>query len=162
PSWSPDGRQIAFLRSVPNAPDALILVPALGGPERTIARVPGVILNANTSWLPAARQILFGGQLDSGQGVIAISLDNGSAKLLTKAPPGSFDGYPALSPDGHSLAFARTSGIANAPSQVFVIPLTAKQELARPPKLISAPRGVSGLAWAPDGKSMLLAIQGTA
>jgi serine/threonine protein kinase len=84
PSWSPDGRQIAFLRSVPNAPDALILVPSLGGPEREVARPPSVNLTMGTCWLPAAREIL----LSAGDGLAAVSLDNGSSKLLTKPPPG--------------------------------------------------------------------------
>jgi len=154
PSWSPDGRQIALLRSVPNAPDALILVPALGGPEREVARLPSVILNFGVCWLPVARNILVG----TPEGLAAVSLDNGSSKPLTKAPPGSMDGYPALSPDGRSLAFARTSGIANAPSQIFVIPLNAKQEPGAP-NAVSTVRGITGLAWAPDGKSILLALQ---
>ena len=34
PAWSPDGRQIAFLRALPNGKAALLLIPALGGPER--------------------------------------------------------------------------------------------------------------------------------
>jgi Tol biopolymer transport system component/predicted Ser/Thr protein kinase len=154
PSWSPDGRQIALLRSVPNAPDALILVPSLGGPERVVARLPSVILNFGTCWLPAARQILLG----AGDGLAAVSLDNGSSKLLTKPPPGSIDGYPALSPDGRTVAFARTSSVANAPSQIFIIPLNAKQEPGTP-KPVATVRGLSAMAWAPDGKSILIALQ---
>jgi dipeptidyl aminopeptidase/acylaminoacyl peptidase len=113
-----------------------------------------VILNFGTCWLPEARQILLG----AGDGLAAVSLDNGSSKLLTKAPPGWMDGYPTLSPDGRSVAFARTSPVTNAPSQIFVIPLNAKQEPGTP-KLVSTARGVAALAWAPDGKSILLSMQ---
>jgi DNA-binding winged helix-turn-helix (wHTH) protein len=40
PSWSPDGSTIAFLKIVAPARGELILIPALGGPERRLAGIP--------------------------------------------------------------------------------------------------------------------------
>lgn len=39
PAWSPDGRWIAFVRLLPNQRGALILVPALPGPERHLGEI---------------------------------------------------------------------------------------------------------------------------
>lgn len=40
PSWSPDGATIAFLRIMAPGRGELILIPALGGPERSLAPIP--------------------------------------------------------------------------------------------------------------------------
>jgi serine/threonine protein kinase len=58
PSWSPDGRTIAFLRRAPGASknDVRLIAP-LGGPERTVADVqPGAALYRpiSLSWCPDA------------------------------------------------------------------------------------------------------------
>ena len=37
PAWSPDGRTIAFLRRSEGDRNELLLIPALGGPERKVA-----------------------------------------------------------------------------------------------------------------------------
>ena len=37
PAWSPDGRFVAFFRSLPPGKAAILLIPALGGPEHTVA-----------------------------------------------------------------------------------------------------------------------------
>ena len=37
PAWSPDGRQIAFLRDAGNAGEELVLISPLGGVERKLA-----------------------------------------------------------------------------------------------------------------------------
>jgi Tol biopolymer transport system component len=39
PRWSPDGRFIAFLRELSKEKSVLLLIPALGGPERKIAEI---------------------------------------------------------------------------------------------------------------------------
>jgi serine/threonine protein kinase len=39
PAWSPDGRSIAFLRDQPQNRAALIVIPALGGPERKLTEI---------------------------------------------------------------------------------------------------------------------------
>jgi Tol biopolymer transport system component len=39
PAWSPDGRFIAFLRVLPSGKSALLVIPAIGGPERRMAEV---------------------------------------------------------------------------------------------------------------------------
>ena len=44
PAWSPDGRFIAFLRNLPRAKCAVLLIPALGGRERKLAEISNLRL----------------------------------------------------------------------------------------------------------------------
>jgi len=48
PAWSPDGRFIAFLRNLPRAKCAVLLIPALGGRERKLAEIS----NLRLAYLP--------------------------------------------------------------------------------------------------------------
>jgi serine/threonine protein kinase len=60
PAWSPDGGSIVFLRALStgaSAPAALILIPAIGGPERKITEIRagvgfGVDQGAKPDWSP--------------------------------------------------------------------------------------------------------------
>ena len=47
PCFAPDGRSIVFLRQLPDGRAAVLLISALGGPERKLAEAP------NASWAPA-------------------------------------------------------------------------------------------------------------
>ncbi len=39
PAWSPDGKQIAFMRRRTDSEFEIMLIPSIGGPERTLHRV---------------------------------------------------------------------------------------------------------------------------
>ena len=49
PAWSPNGRLIAFVRELWREKAAVLLIPALGGPERRLAETPYVW---NLAWSP--------------------------------------------------------------------------------------------------------------
>ena len=66
PCWSPDGRQIAFLRLRDDKTDVMI-VSALGGAERRVARIDrqdfpisGMLLPTKIDWSPDGRFIALG------------------------------------------------------------------------------------------------------
>ena len=55
PAWSADGRTIAFLRGMPRQKAAVLLMPAIGGPERLVAEIsePPAFLGAfSVAWGP--------------------------------------------------------------------------------------------------------------
>ncbi len=66
PSWSPDGRMVAFLRFSSQVEAGLFLVPALGGAERKLADINVPLLkglgSSSLSWTPDGKWIAFGGR----------------------------------------------------------------------------------------------------
>jgi Tol biopolymer transport system component/DNA-binding winged helix-turn-helix (wHTH) protein len=112
PSWSPDGRYIAFLRHVSREKDAVVLIPALGGPERKIAEVfrSYFLVGSHLSWSPDGNSLVISDQ-DSPEepsGLFLLSIITGEKRRLT-SPPSQVreDRCPAFSPDGRTLAFSR-------------------------------------------------------
>jgi Tol biopolymer transport system component/DNA-binding winged helix-turn-helix (wHTH) protein len=109
PSWSPDGRTIAFERVVSPGTVDLMLIPALGGPERKLAELhtwtdiqgSGPTWSANSKWLvlPAI--------VGSRPHLIRISVETGESSPITDPPASLADGYPTISPDGKTLLFNR-------------------------------------------------------
>jgi Tol biopolymer transport system component len=64
PTWSPDGRQIAFVRVSPNNTSAIYTIPALGGQERKLVDVAGpataiFYLLPRLSWVPDGEWLAF-------------------------------------------------------------------------------------------------------
>jgi len=108
PAWSPDDRYIAFLRAV-GSDRALMLVPSLGGPERRVADFPAGS-GACLSWTPDSEWVAASVR-DAPQtpySIWLVSVATGERRRLSSPPPGRVgDWWPSISPNGHSLAFAR-------------------------------------------------------
>lgn len=117
PTWSPDGRQIAFLRDLGDQ-FSIRLLPALGGSERQLyvgrfsemsrsyPQHAGLSFSPDGKWL-AFSEIDPATQDDS---IKLLSLRDSSVRAVTSHPPGFQDRYPIFSPSGDSLAFIRSSG----------------------------------------------------
>jgi Tol biopolymer transport system component len=117
PVWSPDERQIAFVR-VSDHGSAVYTVPSLGGQERKLIDVRGptwawqTYLIPSLSWSPDGEWLaLAEASPDAPTRIIRVSLATLEKESLT-APPsgGSGDFYPSWSPDGKQVAFARSGG----------------------------------------------------
>src|SRR5262249_53870463 len=110
PSWSPDGRTIAFLRRAPSGQRIEVwLIPPLGGAERKVADIqPGLPLfrPISIAWCPDSTCVLLADSQPGGKrGLFAVSVETGKKRQLTLAP--TLDTDPAISPDGRSLVFRR-------------------------------------------------------
>ena len=117
PAWSPDGASIAFVR-IANGKAKLMLVPALGGPERELVAWQGSYADpgatasglSTADWSPDGRWLVAAGR-DSAEKPMAlwlVSAESGEKRQLTVPPAGSSGDYcAAFSPDGRSVAFAR-------------------------------------------------------
>ena len=126
PAWSPDGRSIALLRRDPAVQEdfTLVLVPALGGPEREIAQfrrnMPKMGARnppALFGWSPDGRWLLVGVQ--EGE-LVRVSAESGEKSRLTTTD-GSSVLFAAIAPGGRSAVFARAN---TAVRDLFELSLT--------------------------------------
>jgi Tol biopolymer transport system component/DNA-binding winged helix-turn-helix (wHTH) protein len=120
PAWSPDGRYIAFLRELSPEKIAVLLIPALGGPERKIAEVfPSTAFPCtDLTWSPNGNSLVTSDR-DSPKepaGLFQLAIDTGEKRRLTSPPSPAIwwsgDSCPSVSPDGRTLAFSRTVDIS--------------------------------------------------
>jgi Tol biopolymer transport system component/DNA-binding winged helix-turn-helix (wHTH) protein len=166
PAWSPDGKYIAFCRSGDGAggtPGAIFLVSPLGGAERQIANIQ---MSASPdlqslSWSPDATRIAFPDD-PANQGkpaLFLLDIQTGEKKQLTFPESGEVDMFPAISPDGHSLAFTRDTG--RGISSIYLLSLGKDGAGAgKPTRLVW--KGFEHVAnarpvWTPDSKQIVFA-----
>lgn len=158
PTWSPDGRFIAFARLAPDEV-AIVIVPALGGAERHVYSIgwryfwlgensPGL------AWSPDGQFLAFPDKATQAEPrrIVLLSVDTGETRMLT-SPPWNYGGdiLPAFSPDGQTLAFARMHDMAV--HDLYRIEL-ADGELTQ---LTFDYSMIQGLAWTPDGSELVFA-----
>ncbi len=163
PSWSPDGRQIAFLRGRPGDPSATIrVISPLGGADQKVADFPAsssqLAWSPDGRWLAAPRARQEGETTPESGGIHLIPLQQGEAHAITTHESPGFDVHPAFSPDGHRLAYASCAFHIFPPCDVYVLDLAANflpEATAR--RLTRQAAGIVGLAWSRDGRSVIYA-----
>jgi Tol biopolymer transport system component/predicted Ser/Thr protein kinase len=154
PTWSPDGRFIAFWRG--RHPAAYYVVPALGGPERKLAEGDaGAWDGGGISWSPDGRYLAVadrGGNhnvVGTGMRISFISVDSGERRESNIQLPGPYVIAPAFSPDGKNLAFVSGSGFLS--NDVYVAPVTG----GKPRNLTSVHSMIGGIAWTADSRALV-------
>ena len=160
PAWSPDGRQIAFLRSS-SSQSRLVVIPALGGPERTVVEAEGLGLGLAWSLDGQALFVARGDPPGKPAGIFVVSVGTGTMRRLTTPPAGAWSGdvSPALSPDGRTLAFARSLTRSN--SDIYVVPLSAGLEATGEPRRLTFENRASGEpVFSPDGTRIIFSAGG--
>lgn len=151
PAWSPNGREIAFLRVVPGQDCKVMVLPSNGGTERVVGgcdpRNP-----PSFDWSYDGRGLVFGsrGTPVGGVGLRLLDFASGEWRLLDYgATPSDVDFAPRYSPDGRWIVFVRNSPVGD----LFRIPSTG----GRAQRLTRLHADIRGWDWMPDGRSIVLA-----
>ncbi len=146
PAWSPDGRQIAFLRASGDR-WILYLISPLGGGERKMAEVG----DGRLSWSPDGKNISFVDRKSPKDppSIWSLSLDTLEKKHMTTPEVGSYGDYwAAFSPDGHYLAFVRIS--ERTRPALYVIDLPRGE-----PKLVTDSNSPLQPCWTADSREIV-------
>ncbi|MCX6618925.1 MAG: protein kinase [Acidobacteria bacterium] len=162
PAWSPDGRYIAFLRWSESGAQVYV-IPALGGSERKLAQTAAIVdwtgaasTGYRLSWSPDGKSLAIvdrGGPKEPNS-IYLLSTETREKRRLT-SPPADWGGdvYPALSPDGLTLAFVRMRTWTNF--DIYLLSLADGKPSGEARRLTFDERRVTGLDWTPDGRSVV-------
>jgi Tol biopolymer transport system component/DNA-binding winged helix-turn-helix (wHTH) protein len=152
PVWSPDGRQIAFVRK-DDTHSSIIVVPSSGGAGDEVYTLPvnSAREYGGLAWSPDGASLIFPQQntLEEPSYLIQLSLRDRTVQSIT-APPLLWDGdfSPSVSPDGRTLAFIRGSEQLARDIYVMSLPNGPVQRITRGCLAMS-------LAWTEDSSSIV-------
>jgi len=119
PTWSPDGKQIAYV-SFEKKKAQVFSVSVATGQRRLLTDFPGI--NGAPSWSPDGRQLAVVLSKSGNPKIYLVDLSSGAMKQVTFGD--AIDTEPRFSPDGRSLLF--TSGRGGAP-QIYRLSLADGQ-----------------------------------
>jgi Tol biopolymer transport system component/DNA-binding winged helix-turn-helix (wHTH) protein len=179
PAWSPDGRFIAFLRAYGPLNSALMIIPAVGGPERELKRLhfdstqslahwgwnapsPYIAWSPDSKWLLALDQ----SGPEQPARIVRISVESGDKTRLFTSPDVSAtstrnlavaagDGGIAISPNGRNLAYVH--GVDAPIGELYLVGLSGEMlPIGRPQRLNFEVSMIGGIAWNQDGRSLIV------
>jgi Tol biopolymer transport system component/DNA-binding winged helix-turn-helix (wHTH) protein len=158
PVWSPDGRYIAFCRIL-KGESGIYIIPASSGTERRLRETlwqeqdPYQAFSSagGLSWSPDGKLLAFSDRAsrnENASSIFLLSLDSSEVRRLTSSPS-RWDFHPEFSPDGQTVAFAsgKQAGVS-----IYTVPVSGGEERL----VTSGPSYESGLAWAPEGRDIVL------
>jgi Tol biopolymer transport system component len=153
PSWSPDGSRIAYDAYTPGQPCRLMIVPALAGPSREVARCRAAA-RSHVVWSASGQELFFQDSVDANgdQRIMRFEIASQRRRQLTRAFAATYgEDEPAVSPDGKWMAFCRH--FANGVSQRILLDLHSGAERAG--DCNQNGRGY-GIAFSEDSKSVFV------
>lgn len=153
PTWSPDGRYIAFMHGSRTERPAIYILPALGGTPRKLYDLHLLedCKKPNLSWAPDNRFLVFTDRMPDTSPCTLYQLnvaDLTVRQLTTPPQPSTGDTDAEYSPDGTMIAFMHDN---KEVEDIYVMPAAGGE----PRRLTFDNRLLSGLAWTPDSKELV-------
>ncbi|MEQ1512072.1 MAG: winged helix-turn-helix domain-containing protein [Lysobacteraceae bacterium] len=151
PAWSPNGRDIAFMRAT-EASCELMMIPATGGAPRGLGDC--IDDSMPVSWFPDGKSLISSGRLgddstqSGGSALYRMSIDDGRwSPIAYERADEDIDVRPMVSPDGRWIAFQRNISLGD----VWRIPVAG----GKPQRLTTLRTNFNGLAWTRDSRSVV-------
>lgn len=143
PSWSPDGKALAFASSRDGHQEVYVLRLDGSAPVRL---TQGNAHNSEPAWSPDGRQVLFRSEQDSVAQVHVMNADGTARRALTSGTGAYYS--PRWSPDGRRIAAGR---MHNGHLEIFVM----EPDGSGLTQLTTTAQGHSGFpVWSPDGREI--------
>ena len=148
PAWSPDGKDIAFVRF--ESFGAQIWVMRSDGTGSRALTTLGD-WNDHPSWSPDGRWIVFSGRRNGNYDLYIADARTGTERRLTRTPRAELQ--PAWSPDGALIAFTAAAPASDVYNEIYVISPRGGSA-----KILTTGLGTnsnSAPAWSPDGSTIV-------
>jgi Tol biopolymer transport system component/DNA-binding winged helix-turn-helix (wHTH) protein len=168
PAWSPDGRTIAFVRLKDLGRFDLMLIPALGGPERKLAefgyptvgttRGRGVVptWSADSKWLVVPLDLTDVNEMP----LFKVSVETGEAIRITQPDAPLADTFPQISPNGDAILFTRRRRLETGDLYTMALDGNANP-VGQPHQIPLGGLRVGETVWSADGQEIqLLTMEG--
>jgi len=144
PSWSPDGKKMAYVSF--ERKSAAIYVQTLATGERVrVAEFPGI--NGAPAWSPDGTRLALTLSKDGSPDIFILNLSTRSLTKLTKSF--AIDTEPSWSPDGNSLVFTSDRG---GKPQIYIVPSQGGDEK----RLTFSGSYNARASFSPDGKNLVM------
>lgn len=161
PTWSPDGKQIAYSSDKAGTEDIYIL-DLESKKEQQLTSVSDRA-DKNVDWSPDGTHLAF---QDQSGFTYTIDIKSGKVEAVTEAL--TFPGPPTWSADSQTIALTAVQTFSNrfreGTNQILTVNVKTKEQLYEAP-IADAPdksisnRANSGPAWSPDGKYMAYEVE---
>ena len=151
PAWSPNGREIAFMRATAKSCE-LMMIPATGGAPRELGDC--IDDSMPVSWFPDGKSLISSGSpgangaKGAGSALYRMAIDDGRWQPIAYERIGEdIDVRPVVSPDGRWIAFQRNLSLGD----VWRIPVAG----GKPQRLTTLRTNFNGVAWTRDSRSIV-------
>lgn len=123
PCWSPDGKQIAYVRYLETRPKntEIFVMDADGTNQRQLTHTGG--RNTKPTWSPDGKYLAFSSDRNGLYDIYRIDLETLNVKQLTFRGEHSLSSAPDWSPDGNEIIFEKSIRVRNGilPKNVWIM-----------------------------------------
>jgi Tol biopolymer transport system component len=149
PSWSSDGRQLAYVAQSSGAPCRIMVTAVPAGPAREAGRCRSLSFTS-VSWQPASAVIFYADEAAASpslpQQIYALNVDTGQKRQVTQQT-GLRDQEPRVSPDSKWLAYVRAPDFGKGEIRIHSLRNGKEVSLFK--------NDIASEAWMPDSRTIL-------